>query len=117
MREFLTRADRTAIRTGDDARAARPAREAWESLATTVRLLLDYLRFFEPAFHGAVSLRARVEKRLPRVYATLVRACRPEPRVARALLAALLRGARARDSDRRRACEASCASSSRTCCS
>jgi hypothetical protein len=90
VREFLTRADRTAVRTSDDT-APRTRGDAWESLATTVRLLLDYLRFFEPEFRDAVSLRARVEKRLPRVYATFVRACGGS-RSSRAVLAALLRG-------------------------
>ena len=90
VREFLARADRTAVRAGDDA-APRTRAETWESLATTVRLLADYLRFFEPEFRAAVSLRARVEKRLPRVYATLVRAF-GWSRASRALLAAILRG-------------------------
>jgi len=90
VRAFLARADRTAVRTGDDA-APRTRAEAWESLATTVRLLSDYLRFFEPEFEGAVSLRARVEKRLPRVYVTFVRLF-GWSRASRAMLAALLRG-------------------------
>ncbi len=77
VRQFLVRGDRTATRTGDVARptSAGQAREhAWESLATTVRLLLDYLRFFEPAFTGAEKLRARAEKRLPRIYVSWIRA-------------------------------------------
>jgi hypothetical protein len=90
VREFLARADRTAARAGDDA-APRTRAETWESLATTVRLLADYMRFFEPEFRDAVSLRARVEKRLPRVYATFVRAF-GRSRASRALLAAILRG-------------------------
>jgi hypothetical protein len=89
VREFLTRADRTAVRTGDDA-VPRTRADAWESLATTVRLLADYLRFFEPEFRDATSLRARVEKRLPRVYATLVGAF-GWSRASRACLAAMLR--------------------------
>jgi hypothetical protein len=56
-----------------------------------VRLLSDYLRFFEPEFREAVSLRARVEKRLPRVYVALVRAF-GWSRPVRALLAWVLRG-------------------------
>jgi hypothetical protein len=90
VREFLTRADRTALRAGDDA-VPRTRSDAWESLATTVRLLLDYLRFFEPEFRDAVSLRARVEKRLPRVHATVARAF-GWSRASRAFLAAVLRG-------------------------
>ncbi len=75
VRDFLARADRSATRSGDPHRpaTARERRqETWESLATTVRLLLDYLRFFEPAFADAVKLRDRAEKRLPRIYRTLV---------------------------------------------
>ena len=73
VREFLVRADRSATRSGDAGRSGAEARaEAFESLATTVRLLLDYLRFFEPAFDGAASLRARAAKRLPQVYRSLV---------------------------------------------
>ena len=90
VREFLSRADRTALRAGDDA-APRTRVDAWESLATTVRLLLDYLRFFEPEFRDAVSLRARVEKRLPRVHVTVARAF-GWSRASRALLAAALTG-------------------------
>ena len=75
VRDFLARGDRSATRSGD---AHRPAtarerrQEAWESLATTVRLLVDYLRFFEPAFADAVRLRDRAEKRLPRLYRSIV---------------------------------------------
>jgi hypothetical protein len=76
VRQFLARADHGAARSGQ-----RPVRwwsgaareEAWESLATTVRLLADYLRFFEPAFRDAVLLRARAEKRLPRIAASIAR--------------------------------------------
>jgi hypothetical protein len=89
VREFLARADRTAVRSGDDAEP-RSRADAWESLATTVRLLSDYLRFFEPEFRTASPLRARVEKRLPRVYVTLVRAF-GWSRPSRAFLAAVLR--------------------------
>lgn len=67
VRQFLVRADRTALRAGTEPRP-RTAAGDWESLGTTVRLLSDYTRFFGPAFAGAVALRARVEKRLPPVY-------------------------------------------------
>ncbi len=90
VREFLARSDRTAVRTGEDDRP-RTRRDAWESLATTVRLLADYLRFFEPEFRGADSLRARVEKRLPPIYPAAVRAVAGVA-PARALVAAALRG-------------------------
>ena len=49
VRDFLVRSDRDAVRTGDE-RGARSDQDAWESLATTVRLIEDYLRFFEPQF-------------------------------------------------------------------
>jgi len=76
VRDFLARTDRDAMRSG--ARAVSPwsregREEAWESLATTVRLLVDYLRFFDPAFARAAALRARAEKRVPRVYRPWVR--------------------------------------------
>jgi len=74
VRQFLVRGDRTALRSGDGRRTTRnEARdEAWESLATTVRLELDYLRFFEPAFAHASSLRERARKRLPRIYVSCI---------------------------------------------
>ncbi|HEY6359551.1 MAG TPA: hypothetical protein VIX63_00535, partial [Vicinamibacterales bacterium] len=93
VRSFLVRSDRSATRSGD---ATRPAledtrTEAWESLATTVRLMLDFLRYFDPAFQRAIALRDRAEKRLPRVHVRLVRvAAGGGPRM-RAALAALLR--------------------------
>ena len=71
VREFLARGDRDATRSGGRPAPAwsREGRdEAWESLGTTVRLLADYLRFFDPVFSGASALRARAEKRVPRVY-------------------------------------------------
>ena len=92
VRDFLVRADRSATRSGDGGRGGAGARaEAYESLATTVRLLLDYLRFFEPAFEGAASLRARAAKRLPRVYRSLVTAVVSAGAPARSALARGLR--------------------------
>ena len=52
VRDFLARGDRTATRAGQPRRRL-TAEAAWSSLATTVRLMEDYLRFFEPAFAGA----------------------------------------------------------------
>jgi hypothetical protein len=95
VRAFLARGDRTATRGGDSARpgSARARREeAWESLATTVRLLADYLRFFEPSFADAHKLRDRADKRLPRLYAHAVRLGAHAGRPARRALAALLYG-------------------------
>jgi hypothetical protein len=49
-----------------------------------VRLLLDYLRFFEPVFANASALRDRAGKRLPRLHAASVRTiARGGPRRAR----------------------------------
>jgi len=94
VRQFLVRGDRTAVRGGE----GRPPigsrqwrQEAWESLATTVRLLLDYLRFFEPAFAGTEQLRARAEKRLPRLYVPLVRIAVAAGRPGRRLVSTMLR--------------------------
>lgn len=71
VRDFLARGDREATRSGGPGVSpwSREGRdEAWDSLGTTVRLLLDYLRFFDPVFARASALRARAEKRVPRVY-------------------------------------------------
>ena len=89
VREFLARGDRGATRSGAALRGGWHAsrEEAWESLRTTVRLLADYLRFFEPAFDGAVKLRDRAEKRLPRIYVPVVRAAARGGAAARACLA------------------------------
>ena len=73
VRDFLARGDRTATRSGQPRRRL-TTETAWSSLATTVRLMEDYLRFFEPAFAAATALKARAEKRLPRVYRPFVRA-------------------------------------------
>jgi hypothetical protein len=75
VRTFLARSDRRATRSGGSRRrvfSPGAREEAWESLATTVRLALDYLRYFEPAFEAATGLRGRAEKRLPRVYRTFI---------------------------------------------
>jgi hypothetical protein len=79
--------------SGDGRPATRhEAREqAWESLATTSRLLLDYLRFCEPAFAHAASLHDRARKRLPRIYVSWVDVIAKGGTMPRAALAALLR--------------------------
>jgi hypothetical protein len=90
VREFLARSDRAAVRTGEEPRA-RCGHEAWESLATTVRLLEDYVRFFGPEFCDAATIRGRAEKRLPRVYTDVLGvAARPAP--ARRIVRGLLQG-------------------------
>jgi hypothetical protein len=93
VRDFLMRQDRTATRSGGHSAAwwSRQGRDqAWESLATTVRLLGDYLRFFDPAFADADALRARAEKRVPRVYRGLMRLAARGGGAARAALADIL---------------------------
>ena len=90
VRDFVVRSDRSAMRAGDHQRH-RTDYEAWESLATTVRLIEDYLRFFEPEFRDASTLRGRVEKRLPRVYTQVLRAA-ARPATARRMIRAALRG-------------------------
>lgn len=52
-----------------------PGREhgAWLELAKTLRLGLDYLRFLEPQFVDATSLRDRAAKRAPRALRRLLR--------------------------------------------
>jgi len=89
VREFLARGDRAATRSGQPRRRL-DAEAAWSSLATTVRLMEDYLRFFEPAFAGATALRARAEKRLPRLYRPVVRMAARAGGAARRALARLL---------------------------
>src|SRR4030095_14879988 len=93
VRDFIVRSDRSAMRAGDQ-RRHRSDHEAWESLATTVRLIEDYLRFFEPEFRDASTLRGRVEKRLPRVYTQVLEAA-ARPAAARRIIRAALRGVEA----------------------
>jgi len=93
VRAFLARSDRTATRGGEIARpgdADASREDAWESLATTVRLLADYLRFFEPRFTNAHKLRDRAEKRLPRIHVRAVRLVARAGRPARRALGLLL---------------------------
>jgi hypothetical protein len=56
-----------------------------------VRLALDYLRFFEPAFAHASSLQERARKRLPRIYVSWVNAIARGGAMSRATLAGVLR--------------------------
>ena len=89
VRDFLARGDRTATRSGQPRRRL-TTETAWSSLATTVRLMEDYLRFFEPAFAAATALKARAEKRLPRFYRPFVRAAARAGAGGRRALAGLL---------------------------
>ena len=89
VRDFLARGDRTATRSGQPRRRL-TTETAWSSLATTVRLMEDYLRFFEPAFAAATALQARAEKRLPRFYRPFVRAAARAGAGSRRALASLL---------------------------
>ena len=95
VREFLARSDRDATRSGGRRTSpwSRDGREeAWESLGTTVRVLLDYLRFFDPVFAHAAALRERARKRVPRVYHRLVGLVSRGGAPARSLLTAILAG-------------------------
>ena len=94
VRAFLARGDRSATRSGGTGRRRSRGEvriEAWESLATTIRLMLDYLRYFEPVFVHAGSLRGRAEKRLPRLHARVTRAVAGGGAHARRWFAAALR--------------------------
>ena len=93
VRTFLARGDRSATRSGDllAPQGHRSRETAWESLATTVRLLRDYLRYFEAVFAAAVRLRDRAEKRLPRIYVRPARLLASNA-VLRRACAAVLRG-------------------------
>jgi hypothetical protein len=91
VRDFLARKDRGALRGGGTRLPAAGRRdEVWDSAATTVRVALDYLRYFEPAFARAGKLRDRAEKRLPRVYVAPIRAVAALGTGARRLLAGAL---------------------------
>ena len=93
VRDFLARGDREATRSGGRGVSpwSRDGRdEAWDSLGTTVRLLLDYVRFFDPVFAHASALRARAEKRVPRVYRAGIRLV-SRNRASRRTLSAVLR--------------------------
>ena len=97
VRDFLARGDREATRSGGRGVSSwsREGREeSWDSLGTTVRLLLDYLRFFDPVFARASALRARAEKRVPRVYRGLI-ARVAGTRAGRRVLAAVLQAVEA----------------------
>lgn len=93
VRDFLARGDRDATRTGTRSvsRWSREGREeAWESLATTVRLLVDYLRFFDPVFARADALQARAEKRVPQLYRRWIQSIAGGGALARRALATAL---------------------------
>jgi hypothetical protein len=45
-----------------------PSREdAWGIFAIRLRMTIDYLRYFDPAYAGALKLRARARERVPRI--------------------------------------------------
>jgi hypothetical protein len=90
VRDFLARSDRAAVRVTDEQRA-RSRQDAWESLATTVRLLEDYVRFFDAEFRDAGTLRRRAEKRLPGVYTDVLEVA-ARPALSRRAIRGLLQG-------------------------
>ena len=93
VRDFLVRSDRAAVRVADEQRA-RSRQDAWENLATTVRLLEDYVHFFEPEFRDAATLRRRAEKRLPSVYTDVLEVA-ARPAASRRAVRGLLHGVEA----------------------
>jgi hypothetical protein len=93
VRDFLARGDRQATRSGGAVGwSSASSEETWDSLATTVRLLLDYIRFFDPVFAHASALRARAEKRIPRIYRRVVGVISSGGATARGMVSSLLSG-------------------------
>jgi hypothetical protein len=73
-------------------RAPRRARGALLNLARVARTLLDYLRYLDPSYATAMSLRARVEMKIPRGFQRLVALAAGAGHWAVRLLASALRG-------------------------
>jgi hypothetical protein len=92
VRDLSLRVDRTATRSGDVFQAGHgdTAGAAWESLATSVRLMADYLRYFEPAFVDAHGIRDRAGKRLPQLHQSVIRRLGSSGRVVRTATARVL---------------------------
>jgi hypothetical protein len=90
VRQFLARSDRTALRVEVEEGVSALAADRWDALAATARLLLDYLRYFEPEYSNAPRLRGRAEKRVPRTLRRFVDGLAWTGRPARRLLARAL---------------------------
>jgi hypothetical protein len=60
--------------------------DRWATLATKLRMTLDYLRYLEPAYQATPRLRARAAERVPRAGLWLVRALGGQTTLGRRLL-------------------------------
>jgi hypothetical protein len=68
-----------------------PGREdRWAAFATRLRMTIDYLRYFEPAYAGAPKLRARARERVPRIGLWLVAAAGARTQSGRAVIRTVL---------------------------
>jgi hypothetical protein len=69
-----------------------PGREdRWAAFAIKLRMTIDYLRYFEPAYAGTPKLRARARERVPRLGLWLVAAAGAPTEAGRAVLRTVLR--------------------------
>jgi hypothetical protein len=65
--------------------------QAWEGVATAVRLMQDYLRYFDPDFHQSPRLLARAQKRVPKLLRAVIAVPARSGRLARSVVGWLLR--------------------------
>ena len=65
--------------------------QAWEGVATAVRLMQDYLRYFDPTFEQSPRLLARAQKRVPKPLRAVIAVPARSGRLARSVLGRLLR--------------------------
>ena len=65
--------------------------QAWEGVATAVRLMQDYLRYFDPCFNQSPRLRARAEKRVPQLLRKIITVPAQSGQLARGVLGSVLR--------------------------
>ncbi len=65
--------------------------QAWEGVATAVRLMQDYLRYFDPDFHQSPRLLARAQKRVPKPLRAVIAVPARTGRLARSAVGWLLR--------------------------
>jgi len=61
--------------------------QTWQCFGTTIRLMQDYLRYFDPLFAHAFRLRSRAEKRVPKLLrGVLNRFAKDRPLISKALI-------------------------------
>ncbi len=65
--------------------------QAWEGVATAVRLMQDYLRYFDPFFNQSPRLLARAEKRVPGLLRKVIAVPARTGQLARDVLGSVLR--------------------------